>query len=554
MIITDAFAELWLQWNTGTSNPSLGKFLGLYAMFAVVGFVFQLGTLGQVLLKMGPQSAKVLHQVLVKATVRAPMSFFEAVDSSVLLNRFSQDMTLVDFALPISAFMVFSQLASCIMSIALISVGSSYMAASIPVCVFALYWIQRFYLRTSRQLRLLDLETKTPLYQHFTETLEGVATIRAFGWQKPFDKKAFEKLNDSQRPLFILACIQRWLSLVLGLLIAGMAVLLIALALCIPQASSGGALGVALNSILAFNMSLTMLISAWTNAETSLGSVARTESFEKHTPIETEPSTPLTPDTNWPSGAVTVENLGFTYTDGTTALKNISFTIPAGQKFAIIGRTGSGKSTLLSTFLRLIDPSHGQIKIDGQNLSHISRHTVRDHLICLPQDALIFPGTFLFNLDPESRCPRSNPLLIPFALQSVGLNALIESRGGLSAELKPDSLSHGEQQLLALSRAILRKRVHGGQCILVLDEATSNLDSAAEAVVQKVVREEFAGNTVITVAHRLDTIKDADMVLMLDKGEVVKLGTPAEVWPLMGDAGGQVRASDEAIDIIEEKR
>lgn len=103
MIVADFFlTELWLQWNTGTSNPSLGKFLGIYAMLAVVGFIFQLGTLGQVLLKMGPQSAKALHQVLVKATIRAPMSFFETVDSSVLLNRFSQDMTLVDFALPIS--------------------------------------------------------------------------------------------------------------------------------------------------------------------------------------------------------------------------------------------------------------------------------------------------------------------------------------------------------------------------------------------------------------------------------------------------------------------
>lgn len=453
--------------------------------------------------------------------------------------------------------MVFSQLASCIMSIALISIGSSYMAASIPVAVFALYWIQRFYLRTSRQLRLLDLETKTPLYQHFTETLEGVSTIRAFNWQTPFDKKCFEKLNDSQRPLFILACIQRWLSLVLGLLIAGMAVLLVALALCVPQASSGGALGVALNSILAFNMSLTMLISAWTNAETSLGSVARTESFEKYTPIEEESTDPIEPGPEWPSGNVNVQNLAFTYADGTTALKNVSFTIKAGQKFAIVGRTGSGKSTLLSSLLRLIDPTCGQIIIDNLPLSQIPLSTTRDRLICLPQDALVFPGTIAFNLDPENRCGPNAPSMMTTALQSVGLQNLISSRGGLDAELLPDTLSHGEQQLLALSRAILRKRIHNGNCILILDEATSNLDSAAEAIVQKVVKDEFAENTVITVAHRLDTIKDADRVLMLDKGEVVMLGTPEEVWPLMGvtgNGGGLVRVSGEVMDVIEEER
>jgi ATP-binding cassette subfamily C (CFTR/MRP) protein 1 len=199
------------------------------------------------------------------------------------------------------------------MSIALISVGSSYMAASIPLAVFALYWIQRFYLRTSRQLRLLDLETKTPLYQHFTETLEGVATIRAFGWQENFDKTALRKLNDSQRPYFQLYCIQRWLSLVLGLLVAGIAVILVSLALCVPEKSSGGSLGVALTSILAFNMALTILISGWTDAETSLGSVARTESFEKHTPIEQDPIDPLQPGAEWPEGSVDVSGLGFTY-------------------------------------------------------------------------------------------------------------------------------------------------------------------------------------------------------------------------------------------------
>jgi ATP-binding cassette subfamily C (CFTR/MRP) protein 1 len=181
---------------------------------------------------------------------------------------------------------------------------------------------------------------------------------------------------------------------------------------------------------------------------------------------------------------------------------------------------------------------------------------VRDRLICLPQDALVFPGSFHFNLDPEDRCPDAAEMMT-VALKSVGLWALVEGRGGLEADLKPESLSHGEQQLLALARAILRKRVHSGKCILVLDEATSNLDSASEGVVQKVIKEEFAENTVITVAHRLDTIKDADLVLMLERGEIVKLGTPAEVWPLMGvgkNAEAEVEDVVEALDKIEESK
>jgi ATP-binding cassette subfamily C (CFTR/MRP) protein 1 len=198
------------------------------------------------------------------------------------------------------------------MSIALIAYGSSYMAATIPVSVLALYFIQKFYLHTSRQMRLLDLETKTPLYQHFTETLEGIETIRAFGWQTPYDQTALTRLNNSQRPYFLLYCIQRWLSLVLGLLTAAISVILVALALSIPSQSSGGSLGVALNSILAFSMSLTMLVTAWTEAETSLGSVARTASFEMYTPIDIEPENPVEPG-DWPRGAVEISNLGFTY-------------------------------------------------------------------------------------------------------------------------------------------------------------------------------------------------------------------------------------------------
>lgn len=206
-----------------------------------------------------------------------------------------------------------AELANCIMSIALISDGSSYMAATIPLAVFALYFIQKFYLRTSRQMRLLDLEAKTPLYQHFTETLEGVATVRAFGWQHQFDQTALRKLDDSQKPYFLLYCIQRWLALVLGLLVSALATILMALALLVTEKSSPGALGVALSSVLAFNQALTFFVSSWTNAETSLGSVARTESFERTTPSEVEPENPVEPGPDWPDGNVEVSDMGFTY-------------------------------------------------------------------------------------------------------------------------------------------------------------------------------------------------------------------------------------------------
>jgi ATP-binding cassette, subfamily C (CFTR/MRP), member 1 len=186
------------------------------------------------------------------------------------------------------------------------------MAATIPASVLALYLIQKYYLRTSRQLRLLDIEARSPLYQHFTETLEGLATIRSFGWQSSFNNTALQRLDDSQRPYYLLYCIQRWLNLVLDLMVAGLAVLLVALSLCVPRGANGGSLGVALTSILAFNQTLHSLIESWTQAETSLGAIARTKAFEKHTPKEHDVYF-LDPGAAWPLGSMEISGLTVNY-------------------------------------------------------------------------------------------------------------------------------------------------------------------------------------------------------------------------------------------------
>jgi ATP-binding cassette subfamily C (CFTR/MRP) protein 1 len=187
----------------------------------------------------------------------------------------------------------------------------------------------------------------------------------------------------------------------------------------------------------------------------------------------------------------------------------------------------SGKSTLLSCFLRLIDPNNGSITVDGINIANVPRNIVRDKLICLPQDALIFVGTFRLNIDPQRHVTNDEDIIE--VLKLVGLWSLVEGRGGLSAELQPDGLSHGEQQLLAIARAVLRKRVVNSRCILILDEATSNVDAATQEVVQSVIDTEFKYNTVITVAHRLETISNSDIIIRLSKGKISKMGSPSEV-------------------------
>ena len=200
-----------------------------------------------------------------------------------------------------------------IVNIAFICVGSTYLAATVPVTALCLYMIQKFYLRTSRQIRLLDLEAKSPVYQHFTEALEGSSVIRGLGWQEHFEQIAIRVLDESQKPYYTMRCVQTWLSVAIDLLIAVLALILAALALNIPSSSSGGAIGVALTSILGLNSSLQELLQNWTAAETSLGSVARTKAFEENTPNENLPEEIQDPGDEWPQGQVQLSDVEVTF-------------------------------------------------------------------------------------------------------------------------------------------------------------------------------------------------------------------------------------------------
>lgn len=174
--------------------------------------------------------------------------------------------------------------------------------------------IQKYYLRTSRQMRFLDIEMKAPLYTQFTETLAGLATVRSFGWSEGLMRDYQKHLNTSQRPYYLMFCIQRWLQVVLNLFVAGVAVFLVSLALRVSGASSQGSIALALVNLVAFNITLTVMIEQWTQLETSLGAIARLKAFAKETPDENKPSETGVPPADWPSnGKVEVENIVASY-------------------------------------------------------------------------------------------------------------------------------------------------------------------------------------------------------------------------------------------------
>ncbi|RAL17389.1 P-loop containing nucleoside triphosphate hydrolase protein [Aspergillus homomorphus CBS 101889] len=520
------FPQIWLELFTNDHGKNAAEFVGIYVLLAVMASGSQGLMIWQIMIKIVIKSGLELHGILVRAVTNAPMHFFAGVDSGVILNRFSQDMTLVDAVLPTMAFGTVLSIAQCFGQVALISLGSSYMAVTIIPCLLVLYCAQKVYLRTSRQLRFLDLEARSPLYTLFVETLEGLPTIRGLGWRRSFMADCLSRLDESQKPYYLFYCIQRWLNVVLDLLVAALAVILIALATSLRDSTNPGKLGVSLTAIMAFSQTLQDVVSNWTALETSLGAIARTRSFEMKTPTEHEARETVIPPSTWPAdGRIEIKSLSASYDGHITALDNISFRVEAGEKVILCGRTGSGKSTLISALLRLLNTSSGTITIDGIDISTLPRNLLRSRIIAIPQDPFILPGSIRFNLDPTGRLIDSTLLS---ALEKTNLLQVATSRGGLDAELTSSSMSQGEQRLFALAVALLRKwdrdnvskeRESG---IVLLDEATGGTDAATEALMQQIIVKEFGGYTVLHISHRPAMMKGGERVIEMENGRIVR--------------------------------
>jgi ATP-binding cassette subfamily C (CFTR/MRP) protein 1 len=290
---------------------------------------------------MVPRSGIAFHKKLLDTVLGAPMSFFASTDTGVTLNRFSQDLMLIDMELPVSALNTFASKSPllhipyavnlrrpafilCIAQMILIAVAAPFATISFPVVGGSVYFIQRFYLRTSRQLRFLDLEAKSPLYTQFNEMLEGLATIRAFGWQNFLGEKANELLDRSQRPFYLLFAVQRWLTLVLDFIVAAVATILIVLVVVLKGKLSAGYVGVALLNVILFSQSIKLLIHWWTQLETHIGSVARIKTFTTDAISEDLEEEDQVPSASWPSdGKIEFKDVTACY-----RLVHVLFTMP----------------------------------------------------------------------------------------------------------------------------------------------------------------------------------------------------------------------------------
>ncbi|KAI7379507.1 ATP-binding cassette glutathione S-conjugate transporter, partial [Hortaea werneckii] len=532
--------SVWLkQWSEVNSrygsNPDVGKYIGIYFAFGIGGAALVVLQTLILWIFCSIEASRKLHERMAYAIFRSPMSFFETTPSGRILNRFSSDIYRIDEVLARTFNMLFANAARAIFTLVVISTSTPvFIALILPLG--ALYmWIQKYYLRTSRELKRLDSVTRSPIYAHFQESLAGVSTIRAYRQTKRFAMENEWKVDANLRAYFPSISANRWLAVRLEFL--GSVIILAAAGFAIVSVTSGsglsaGLVGLAMSYALQITQSLNWIVRQTVEVETNIVSVERVLEYARLPSEAPEIISKQRPPNSWPSkGGVSFDGYSTRYREGLDlVLKNVNLDIKSHEKIGVVGRTGAGKSSLTLALFRLIEPTSGDITIDDLSTSSMGLLDLRRRLAIIPQDAALFEGTIRDNLDPGHVHDDTELWSV---LDHARLRDHVASMDGqLDAQLNEggSNLSQGQRQLVSLARALLTP-----SNILVLDEATAAVDVETDAMLQTTLRSNmFKDRTIITIAHRINTILDSDRIVVLEQGEVKEFDTPAELIKTKG--------------------
>jgi ABC-type multidrug transport system fused ATPase/permease subunit len=533
------FTNIWLtNWNddVGLSNftswPEDSKarkdrnvyYIGIYTALGLAQTIFVIGYSIDLQIQ-HVRTARKLHAELLNCIMRAPMSFFDTTPIGRILNRFSQDIEVLDNDIFIEAEISMDKAFRCLGTVIIISYTMPiFIAVVVPVIVI-LYVIQQFYIRTSCQLRRIASNNKSPVYAHFSETLSGVSVIRAYEAQDRFVADSQRKVDNFQKANYVARAVNKWLEIRLEVL----SYIIVAAAGIFAVISRGdlsaGLVGLAVTYALRVSGEMNIFTIVFGDLETHIVSVERIREFSV---VSSEASWTSSVDDQvvreeWPSrGQIEFKSYSTRYRDGLDlVLKGLDCTIQGGEKVGIVGRTGAGKSSMVLSLFRLIEATGGKVVIDGIDVSSIGLHALRRKLTILPQDPVLFAGSLRMNLDPFFE--KSDQELWA-ALEHSHLKTFVDSLPNkLDHEVGEggENLSMGQRQLVCLARTLLRKTK-----ILILDEATAAVDMETDDLIQKTIRTEFSGCTILTIAHRLNTVMDYDRILVLDGGQVAEFDSP----------------------------
>lgn len=505
---------LWVYGGIGTAYALVGTFRIYISFWA------------------GIRASNLIFQQVLVRVLGARLRFFDKTPLGRIMNRFSKDIESVDQELTPFAEGVFACVVLCALILFLISaITPGFLVFAVLIAVMY-YFVGSLYIALSRELKRFDSITKLPIHQHFSESLTGVATIRAYGVETRFMRQNLRAIDENNRPFFYLWVANRWLLMrtdAVGLLVMFFAGVFVIYSVGRIDA---GLAGLSLSYAISFSENALWIVRLYLGVEMNMNSVERLQEYME---VEQEPPATVAhePRASWPEhGEIDVRDVSLRYApDLPRVIKDVTFHVKPCSKVGIVGRTGAGKSTIITAFFRFLDPELGRIAIDGVDICSVGLRTLRQAITIIPQDPTLFSGTIRLNLDPFGQYADEQ---IYEALTRVNLIAPGERFAQAADENQNkfldlashvaeggNNLSQGQRQLMCLARSLLKSPK-----VILLDEATASIDYKLDAMIQTTIREEFGGLTILTIAHRLRLIIDYDRILVMDAGRVVEYDDP----------------------------
>lgn len=524
----EVFSGIWLSWWADprnvrkiSKNQYLGGYIGLVLGQAVVTCIGAL-----VFVFFSVNTGKALHGGILSSVSKAPTGWFDRTPLGRVIARFSKDIALIDLELPSMFDQCLHFMFALLGLFGSIATGTPYILIILAVAFASFGALTLHYRQTSIQVQRIEALSRAPIFSHFSETLEGAVTIRAFRMAHIFRVANMNKIDVNNVDFLGLRYCSTWFAMTLDTLGATtVALSYIAMILVrhyIPQSVNIGYIIFAISQTGGVCSVLAATSHMITDLENKMNSVERILQYSKlesEGPFEREDTKP---DPSWPSqGRIVLEDLSVEYKPGLPVLKNLNCEFKPREKIGIVGRTGAGKSTLITALFRTMEPATGRIVIDGVDITQIGLTDLRSKLSIIPQTPQLFVGTVRYNLDPFEEHDDAELWRV---LKMVKLKKYIASlENGLLAPVEENgsNFSVGQRQLLAMARCLLRE-TH----VLLLDEATAAVDTETDALLQRMIRKNFRDKTVLTIAHRLNTIMDSDRILVLDAGHIVEFDTP----------------------------
>ncbi|VDB84771.1 unnamed protein product [Peniophora sp. CBMAI 1063] len=569
MVVMQAATVLssyWLVWwQNGSFNQPQGFYMGIYAVLGVSQALSAFAN-GVVFALLIYASSRRLHSDAITRVLHAPMVYFETTPIGRIMNRFSKDIDTMDNMLADAFRMFLNTMSSIVGAIILISILLPWFLIAVAAVIVLYVMAAQFYRASARELKRLDAILRSSLYSHFSESLSGLATIRAYGEQQRFADDNRKRIDVENRAYWLTVTNQRWLGIRLDffgiLLTLAVAMLTVGTRTSISPAQTG----VTLSYILSVQQAFGWMVRQLAEVENDMNSVERVVYYARH--IEQEPPHEIpekAPAQPWPAtGRIEFKDMVLKYRpELPPVIKGLTMSVEGGEKIGVVGRTGAGKSSLLTALFRLVELAEGGIEVDGVDISKIGLSDLRKGLAIIPQDATLFSGTLRSNLDPfglhddarlwdalrRSYLVDDTPMpkkdgdeVVPSGATTPSgprftLDSVIEDEGG--------NVSIGQRSLVSLARALVKD-----SRVLILDEATASVDYETDRKIQYTIAHEFRDRTILCIAHRLRTIISYDRICVLDQGQIAEFDSPARLFAQDGIFRGMCERSGITLEDI----